>query len=149
LASNQEAPKGAETAVYLGSLDGRESRLLLRSFDNAAYSKSYLFFMRNDILMAQRFDLEKETLVGEPVVIATNVLNDINTWSAVFSVSEGLLAYQSAAAVGTQLTWLDRCCKQLGTPRERDRYDNVRISPQADRVAVSLDSPQDIWIYDV
>src|SRR6185437_7945868 len=25
LASNQEAPKGAETAVYLGSLDGRES----------------------------------------------------------------------------------------------------------------------------
>lgn len=148
LAANHETSKDANTAIYLGSLDGKENRLVVHSFDNATYSAEYMFFMRDDILMAQRFDVDPGRLLGETFVVATNVLNDINTWSAVFSVSEGVLAYQATTGVGTQLTWLDRSGKQLGILGARERYNNIRISPRGDRVAVSLGSPEDIWIYD-
>ena len=60
--------------------------------------------MREDTLMAQRFNADGRKLVGDAVPIATNVLNDVDTWSAVLSVSERSLAYQAAALVGTQLT---------------------------------------------
>jgi dipeptidyl aminopeptidase/acylaminoacyl peptidase len=121
----------------------------VHSLDNAAYSAGYLFYMRGDVLMAQRLDLQESKLLGEPAAVANNVLNDINTWSAVYSVSEGMLAYQATGHVGTQLTWLDRSGKQLGTLGDREAYDNIRISPQGDRVAVVLGSPEDIWIFDV
>jgi hypothetical protein len=149
LAANHESSTDANTAIYLGSLHGKESRLIVHSLDNAAYSAGYLFFMRGDVLLAQRLDVDEGKLLSEPAAVASSVLNDINTWSAVFSVSEGMLAYQAAGHVGTQLTWLDRSGKQLGTLGDREAYDNIRISPQADRVAVVLGSPEDIWIYDV
>jgi len=149
LAANHASPKSDSTAIYLGSLDGKEGRLLLPSIDNAAYASGYLFFVREDTLMAQRFSPSREKLLGEAVPVARNVLNDISTWAAVFSVSEGLLAYQATAAIGTKLTWLDRSGKQLGTLGDRERYSEIRISPHADRVAVTLGFPEDIWIYDV
>jgi serine/threonine protein kinase len=148
-ATSHEAPKNESTGIYHGSLESMESRLIVPTFDNAAYSDGYLFFMHGNILMAQRFDADGAKILGEPTPIASNVLNDIDTWSAVFSVSHGLLAYQAAAAVGTQLTWLDRSGRQLATLGEREGFDNIRISPQAGRVAGVMGSPPDIWIYDV
>ena len=144
LAANHESSTDPNTAIYLGSLDGKESRLVVHSLDNAAYSAGYLFFMRGEVLMAQRVDVDEGKLLSEPAAVASNVLNDINTWSAVFSVSEGMLTYQAAGHVGTQLTWLDRSGKQLGTLGDREAYDNIRISPQSDRVAVVLGAPEDI-----
>ena len=149
LAANHASPKSENTGIYVGSVAGEEGQLLLRSSDNAAYAAGYLFFMREDTLMAQRFNADGRKLVGDAVPIATNVLNDVDTWSAVFSVSERSLAYQAAALVGTQLIWLDRAGKQLGTLGGRERYSTIRISPHGDRVAVALGSPEDIWIYDV
>ncbi len=152
LATNHDNPRGDQTAVYVGSLDGKDNRLLLRSFANAAYASGYLLFMRENTLMAQVFDPGSLELSGEPVRIADGVLNDGGVWRAVFSASQsGILAYQSGGGVpGSQLTWFDRSGKQLATLGERAASVGPSLSPDGRRAAVSIGDPKsDIWIIEL
>jgi Tol biopolymer transport system component/predicted Ser/Thr protein kinase len=152
LATNHANPKGDQTAVYLGSLDGKDNRLLLRTFRNAAYASGYLFFARENTLMAQVFDPGSFELSGEPVRIADNVLDDGGVWRAVFSASEnGILAYQSGGGVpGSQLAWFDRSGKQLATLGERAAIFGSRLSPDGRRAAAAIGDPKpDIWVIEL
>ena len=71
----------------------------------------------------------------------------------VFSVSEtGLLAYrEGAGASGAFLTWFDRSGKQGATVADPALLNEFRISPNGQRVAVSVRDRAgvDVWIYDV
>jgi Tol biopolymer transport system component len=76
--------------------------------------------------------------------------------SGAFSLSDtGVLAYETGDSGGfrTQLTWVDRNGKEVGTLGDRDDYRQVRLSPDGLRAAVTIPDPAtmttDIWILDV
>jgi dipeptidyl aminopeptidase/acylaminoacyl peptidase len=109
--------------------------------------------MRQNTLLAARLDLAKETLVGEPIPIAEDVMTDSgNLGAGAFSTSAaGLIAYR-AGSLKSELTWFDRA----GEARERLPISdesvvmNHAISPDGQRVAVqrSLRGNISIWMMD-
>ena len=146
---------GAESeldAIFVGSLDGEKPKLLLNARSNAAYAAGHLLFVRQKTLLAQRFDPKSLELTGESFPIVENVQDDPGFFSAVFSVSDqGTLAYQTASGSSglSELTWVDRSGKKLDVLGDPADYFEPRISPDGRRVAIAIEDPGDIWIYDL
>jgi Tol biopolymer transport system component len=143
----------SETAgIYYASLDGKENRLLVRTFAGGQYADGYLLFLRENALFAQRFDAEKGKLLGEAQAIAQSVNFDITTWKGVFSASDhGLLVYQmSGGALGTKIQWFDRTGKLLGTEGGAAAVSDLQLSPDGKRIATGIgDAASEIWVIDL
>ncbi len=77
-------------AIFLGSLDSQETRLLVNTSANAAYAEpGYLLYLRDNALVAQPFDRRRYVLSGEPHTLNDDVLYTPLVDRAVFSVSNG------------------------------------------------------------
>ena len=142
--------------LYVVSLDSKERKSLMPGGSNAMYAQGHLLFMRDATLVAQPFDTRRLELTGEAVPIAEDVaLGGSSGRNGAFSVStRGVLAYQTATGpVRTELVWLDRQGKRIGTLGERADYGDFELSPDGTRAAVSvLDAvrnTRDLWLYDV
>jgi Tol biopolymer transport system component len=127
---------------------------------NTAYAPpGYLFFIRGASLVAQRLNVRKAELSGNPMVIADSVFNvhgffDPTRTIGFFSISEnGVLTYLPDSGMRhTQLIWFDRRGNPLGTLGEPADYTNPAISPDQKMVAVGKSDPEtktrDIWVID-
>jgi Tol biopolymer transport system component len=143
-------------AIFLGSLDSQERRLLVSTSANAAYAEpGYLVYLRdNKTLVAQPFDGRRYVLSGEPHTLSDEVLYTPLVNRAVFSVSSGdiLVTQTGRGASLSQLTWFDRSGKPAGTVGMPASFGNVRLSPDGHRVAVDQINPDgrniDIWIHE-
>jgi Tol biopolymer transport system component/predicted Ser/Thr protein kinase len=152
LATNHSGGNAQENGIYYASLDGKENRLLLATDAGAQYASGYLLFHSQTTLMAQRFDADKGKLLGDAVPVVDKVQDDNSVWRALFSASgNGLLLYQSGTmAAGTQLVWVDRSGKLLGSVGERGEYLSPRISPDGKRILVAYGAPsEDMWVFDL
>ncbi|HXM51436.1 MAG TPA: protein kinase [Pyrinomonadaceae bacterium] len=158
--------KKEKQALFLASLDSRVPKLLLNVESSVAYmppdissrSPGLLLFMRERALMAQSFDAEKQELSGEPYAIAEDVVHygEIGpTDLGIFSISaNGVLCYQTGSQSMSQLTWFDRAGKELGTAGPAGSFIEPALSPDGQRVAVTLEKeapgdPADIWILEL
>ncbi len=147
------SPRDALTnSVMLGSLDSKQSTLLLHTHANAIYASGYVLFLRQFTLMAQPFDTRSLQLTGEAVPIADPVQEGRSVAKGVFSASQdGLLTYvEGASGADRQLEWFDRNGKQIGAIPGADAYAGVRLSPDGKKIAYYLDSSgYDVWNYDI
>jgi serine/threonine protein kinase/Tol biopolymer transport system component len=142
-------------AIFLGSLDSQETRVLVSTSANAAYAEpGYLLYLRDKTVVAQPFDRRRYVLSGEPHILSDEVLYYPTVDRAVFSVSSGevLVTQPGKGASLSQLTWFDRTGKSAGTVGMPGSYNNVRLSPDGRRVATDQTDPDgrkvDIWIYE-
>ncbi|HVS90119.1 MAG TPA: protein kinase [Candidatus Acidoferrum sp.] len=147
------APKENPTnAILVGSLDSKESKLLLYTHSNAIYASGHLLFLRQNTLMAQPFDPRHLELTGDAFPIADPVQEDESTIRSIFSASQdGLLAYLEGTSGGDrQLIWVDRSGKKLGEMPGTGSYFAPRISPDGKRLTFTLPSSGfDVWSYDL
>ncbi len=151
-ATNHNEPRSERSGVYVGSLDGGESRRLVSTFGGAQYGSGWLLYTADTSLMALRFDAASNTVSGEPLRVFDNVHYDVGVWRGNFSTSQnGIIAYQVAqAGVGGQLTWLDLSGRVLGKIGEKSEAYSPELSPDGRRAAVVLGDPaNDVWIYDL
>jgi Tol biopolymer transport system component len=144
-----------KNAIFLGSLDSQERRLLVSTSANAAYAEpGYLLYLQDKTLVAQPFDRRRYVLSGEPHTLSDEVLYFPQVDRAVFSVSTGevLVTQTGKGASLSQLTWFDRGGKPAGTVGTPGIYDNVRLSPDGRRVATDQTEPDgrkiDIWVHE-
>jgi serine/threonine protein kinase len=137
------AGTGSDT-VYVGTLDSKERKFLVRVNSNAIYapppaesSRGYLLFSRQRTVVAQPFDAKGLSLIGEAVPIGESVSFFDNTGLAAFTASNtGAFAYQSGGVAAlSQLTWFDRTGKQLDVVGAPADYRRVRLSHDGRRVA--------------
>jgi serine/threonine protein kinase/Tol biopolymer transport system component len=144
----------AESAIYVGSLDGGDRTLVTTTDTQAAYADGYLLLVRDNALLAQRFDPARLEMSGDPVVVARDISNSPSSAIGDFSVSTtGVLAFRRGTiGVPTELGWVDRNGKRLETVGEPADQTALRLSPDGRRVAISVfDSSKrsrDIWIHD-
>jgi eukaryotic-like serine/threonine-protein kinase len=145
-------------STYAASLDGGEPKLLLRGDSNAVYAlPGYLLFVRQRTLMAQRFDANNRSLIGDAVALVENA--EVNSFirRGTFTVSEnGILAYQSGNDLSqdTRLLWFDRSGKQIEETGEHGNYGTVSLSPDGKKLAFAMwargnSSSLNIWVYDL
>ncbi len=152
LAVAHGAAQTESNAVYLGSLDGGEPKLVMHGSANAVQVSEYLLFPRENTLQAALFDVATARLLGDPIVVASEVMYDVSVWRSGFSVStQGVLAFHSGTAGGEiQLIRRDRSGKELGKIGEPGNFGSLSISPDGKRVATDISGIEtDIWIYDV
>jgi serine/threonine protein kinase/Tol biopolymer transport system component len=148
------APDGSrrERTVRVGVLGSQEEHPLLDAKWSAAFARpDYVLFRREAALFAQRFDLVRLQPSSEPFAVASDVGFNPITWQALFSVSSnGTLAYQSAAAVETQLVRVDRGGREIGRVGEKGIFNSLSLSPDGKRVAYDRADPTtgevNVWL---
>lgn len=143
-------------AIYAGSLDSIDERkLIVHARSNVVYASGYLLYMRDNILVAQRFDPDKLETVSDPVPLAEGVSYSAGYFRGVFSASSnGVLAYASGVSEeNVQITWFDRKGEELGIVGEPGSYDNLRLSPNDLNLAAGVydrsKGTSDIWVIDL
>jgi serine/threonine protein kinase len=131
---------GAESkAVYAPPFDG---------------SPGYLLWMREDTLVAQRFDPGSLHIEGNPIPVADSlaaVAFYTRLRRAAFWISDtGLLAYFSGNGQAFRMTWVSRDGKQRETVGPEDAYEWPRLSPDGRRLAIARSklNTLDIWVYE-
>ena len=152
-AANHNAPSSADTAIFWASMDGKQNKFLLHTLSNAIFASGYLLYVRENELMARRFNPSTGDFEGEATVLNDDVQVDGSVWRGTFTSSDnGTLLYQPgmASAGLMRLTWLDATGKELGTGFAPDAYVEVQISPDDRKAAVVIGNPGAmIWIYDL
>ena len=129
-----KAKLAVDTGIYVGSLGSTERKFLVSTsaYRSVAYSPpGYLLFVRDQTLMAQRFDVIQLEVSGEPFPIAEQT----GSFDSLSVSENGVLVYQSSSQSG-RLVWRDRLGKSLEAVGDLGPYDQVALSPDQKRVAV-------------
>jgi len=153
---NESWQGGTNSGIFVASVDGEDEKQLLPVLSNARYvAPGYLVYARDGSLRAQKFDLERLELSGDPILLMEDVQYMGLYQSHIFSLSDnGLLAYAEGTGVLTrQLTWVDRRGVILGMVGEPGNYFSPRLSRDGKRIAydqseATTDSG-DIWVLDL
>jgi eukaryotic-like serine/threonine-protein kinase len=127
-------------SVYVGSLDSSERVKLIDNAVLPAYASGFVLFVRDDTLMAQRFDAGRLALTGEPMPVAEQLrVAGAPATSGAYAVSQsGVLVYQEGLVQKSALVWLDRNGRELGTLSEPRGFSYLQLSPDQRHLAVSV-----------
>lgn len=101
-----------QSGTYLATLGARASVKLVGGLDSPAIyaPPGYLVYVRDGIVMAQRFDVDRRQLQGQPMTVAEGVPTD-----AMLSATAGGLLAWSEQRTRERLVWVDRGGKELRT----------------------------------
>jgi Tol biopolymer transport system component len=154
LARRSGAGSGEEPIVWTGSLDGRERKAVLKVASNVAYANGHLLYVRQGILVAQRFDPAGLVTRGEAVPLASDVRMDERFSRGSFTVSDnGVLAYETGKLLRRDvLRRVDRAgrvLQTLGEPATFNDAGNPTISPDGSRAVLAILGDRgisDIWL---
>jgi len=138
-------------SIRVRSLDGEKPRPLIDGVSAPSYvSSGHLLFVRDGALRAQAFDASRNRLTGEEVTLAEPVQLDPNMWGgAPVSAGGAVLAYRSGAIGVTQLTWLDREGRELGSVGSPVDYSAPALSPDGRTVVSSVRGAKQLALLDV
>ncbi len=139
--------------ILLGSLNSEKRHFLVSSLNQGAITSSgHLLFVNKGSLFAQKLNLGRSQLVGEPLVVAENLAlgNEgvqvelaPGMMSALgpagFSVANnGVLIYHSREPLNNQLVWFNREGKRLGVAGMTREYTQIFLSPDEQWAAVGI-----------
>jgi Tol biopolymer transport system component len=147
------APERA-SEIRLGSLSTGETWRLTASDTSGLYLRGgWMLFSREGTLLAQRLDVSRRELTGDPATVAEDVHYDTNVNAAAVSVSaSGAVAYRTGTAGRRQLRWFDRAGKDVGMmgPIDDNNLSSVELSPDGRRVATyrNIMGNSDVWVFD-
>jgi len=144
-------------AVMASSLDSAIPKQIIDDASNAVFvPPDWLVFSRRESLMAVRFDARNLRVSGEPVALPIGKVGyypDRNF--AYFATSpNGTLVYLPPNRSSTQMRWVDRDGRVLGSEDQPGYYIGASLSPDGKRVAFTRTEDgsaerADIWIHDI
>lgn len=163
-----------QTGVFIGSTRGGTPYRLLDVDSQVAYVSGYLIYGREigaqnlrlqspwrtalvtrAALLAQRFDLGKLAVLGDPQKLVDEVRYSGQMSASAFSISaNGVLAYQPPdRPPNTELRWLDRSGATLSVVQENTFYPHPHLSRDGSQLALSLLDAEhgtpDVWAIDL
>lgn len=147
----------AAEEIRIGSLESGDNVVLDLSGSNPSsfvrYASGWLLFVRDGSLLAQPFDAGSRKTTGDPVPVAENVGVADDRYGSFAASDTGVLVYGLGSPGESRLVWKDRTGRQIGELGPPGEYTNVSLSPDQQRVAVSLSSGsppnRDIWTIDL
>lgn len=146
--------------VYAASLDDPEPKFIIPSQVAGSYTEAdgigYLLFVREKVLMIQRFDAAKLELSGDAVPLVERILaypGEVGPTAYVaVSAAAGNLAYRTGDSQTTRLTWYDRGGKALEAINEPGAYHEPQLTSDGTKVLYSRNDttgPQDVYLQDL
>jgi serine/threonine protein kinase/Tol biopolymer transport system component len=144
--------QGPGAALFGASLSGEKPRQILELASNVQYSEGYLLYLRDTVLVAQRFDPKSLKFSGDPAPVAEK----LDYWNArdlaAFTAAHGTLVFRHGSLQKTQPMWVDRTGKEVGRFGEPGLYMTPRPSPDGALVGLVRPDPDthkgDVWVVD-
>lgn len=90
------------SGTYIASIEGGDHVRLVDGAQ-ATYAAGYLVYLRDSVLLAQRFDPDRQQFIGEPVTLA----KDVSEGRAVAATNGNLIAFGESAS-SNNLVWFSR-----------------------------------------
>jgi eukaryotic-like serine/threonine-protein kinase len=141
-----------DQTLMVGSLDSDDRTTLFKTTSRVLYTDpGYLLFVRENTLVAQKFDVKSLAVQGDAVPVGEGLGVD-SVGLASFSASRnGVLAFRAGALAGRRLMWFDRSGKPTQAIDAVSDYRDASIAPDGKRLA--YDAPTatnlgDLWIFD-
>jgi serine/threonine protein kinase len=140
-----------KNAIYVASLKTKERKLLLHARSNVVYTSGQLLFVRDNVLLAQPFDVKKLTVSGEPRRIAEGVFYEPTYYRGAFAAADdGTLVYAPGSRSSLRrLAMLDRTGKQTEVAGDTAYITSVRFSVDGTKAALTIGDLADIWVADL
>jgi len=147
---------GQEVPLTLRTLDGPETKELMKVTSRAEYAAGHIFFLSQGTLMARPFSETSLSFTGDPFPV-TDRMQLQSLGRVDFSLSRnGDLAYMAQAQQPLgRLVWVDRAGKELETIGEPALYKELALSPDGTHLAVAIDGDPgtstgyDVWTIDL
>jgi eukaryotic-like serine/threonine-protein kinase len=146
---------GVAPTVYVGTLDGPDTRRVLEVASRVEYASGYLYFRRDGALFAHPFDLRQLALTGTARRVADVVgVNGADYRNAAFSAAAGhVVTWSGIPSRPSQLTQYDANGQALRTVGQLGHYMALAMQPGGGRVAVERTDPTSgvpgVWTVDV
>jgi hypothetical protein len=146
---------GTDSALWLGSLDGAEPRRITLFAPGAESVGEYLapgwlVQVRQNVLVAQRFDASRGQLSGDPITLAQTVGVDQINYAGSFSVSSSGMVAWRGGEIRRQLIWFKRSGQNVGAFGAPDESNllNPELSPDAKWAGITRGpvGSGDIWM---
>jgi len=142
-------------------MDTREWSVLLQDAADARYVPTgHLVFLRQGMLMAVRFDLSGQEVIGQPAALVQNVMQTFST-SAIYHTcagqfgisATGSLIYAAGGLVPdlkNSLVWVDQKGTEQPVTDLRLPFFAPRLSPDGQGIAYVTSARQwQVWVYDL
>jgi len=143
------------------NMETRKPKVVLNNASYATYVGSgHLIFVRDKVLMAVSFDVEKLRPTGSPVPLGNdNIgLDEIRQTPQIAISDNGTIIYVAASELRKkelvwELVWLDPNGIPESLAARADACEKPRVSPDGQQIAVGIRSPKEpnirVHIYDV
>ena len=145
--------KPENNAIFVGSLDSKDRKLLVKANSNPIYvTAGYLLYYRQGTLMAQPFDADRLQLTGDAIPVAEGVaFNPFGSYAQFAASDSGVLVYRGGGgSVPLTLAWVSRDGAAQPLAATPHNYTFPKISPDGMRVAVGIEESGggQVWVYD-
>jgi len=141
-----------ENGIWMANADGSDRRRVVPGLSRVEYAPpGWLLFVREQTLVAQRFDPDAGRLEGEAIPVADG-LGVSTVGGADFSVSRaGVLAFRAAPAVEDELALFDLEGRREEAPVVSGNVQRPRFSPDGRWLAYDelAEDNRDIWLRDL
>jgi eukaryotic-like serine/threonine-protein kinase len=129
--------------VWVADLETGRARKLVQADCRASYSSGHLLVIRGGTLVAVPFSPGDGIVTGEPVKLVGGVWAFGPTGGAEYTVAAGspVLAYRERRPT-SDLVWLDRAGRRLGTLASDLLFGRFRLSPDETQVATEIGDPE-------
>jgi eukaryotic-like serine/threonine-protein kinase len=146
--------------IALLDLETKKWRVLLDDAADVRFVPTgHLVFVRQGVLMAVPFDLQKRRMTGQPFPVVPNVIQSlntaaVNTAAGQFSISDsGSLIYAAGGVLldrEDSLVWVDRKGNSQTIASFKAPFWAPRLSPDGTRIAyITAGKEWLAWIYDL
>ena len=151
---NSSSGSSAADAIYLSSLSDTKSEKLIDASSNCQYANGYLLFVRQGILLAQKFDPDNLKIVGEAMPVTQNIqYYDLRIVGSFAASQNGKLVYQDESQNNVSTVILDKNGKEIKKILDQKPMFIIRFSPDGDKLAYDYydqnEKNIDIWTYDL
>ena len=139
------------TWIRVASLQDKSLKPVVRAASRSEYvAPGWLAWLDVDRLLVQAFDPETYEVSGRPHELVRGVEGFNSRGDADFTFSDdGTLLYRALFGK-SELEWVARGGRSLGSIAEPDHYGAVRLDPRGERLAYTLENSEtgsvDLWV---
>jgi len=149
----QQSLNGGDEGVYASSLEDPKvaKRIAVTRGSIAFAPPNDLLYVRDGVLVRQRFDPGKLQLEGDPQSIADGMVYFVDrAYVPVTASANGVIAYRRHATLNMRILWFDRQGNRVGTIGEPGEFEGVSLSPDGSKLAFGHFDPEEglnhVWI---
>jgi eukaryotic-like serine/threonine-protein kinase len=146
---------GSNQIIMVDSPGSAEPTKLFPGISARYIPTGHIVYAVGNSLFVVPFDADKCEVTGDPVPMIEGVFRSENSYLSQYAVSDsGTLVYipgtGSSADAARTLVWVERNGREEQIPAPANFYSAPRISPDGNRIALTVGNDQDadIWIFD-